>query len=152
VSNEQTADAEEIVIGQIEIHYLVDGSARGHSGMFHVTLPPRSNVPPDHSHDASDEVVYVLKGRMRYVTAGVVHDLRQGESAFCPRGRVHGFSNPYGETASILTVLTPDIGAQYFRELAQVVNAGGPVNQARLLQVMRRHGLTVALPEEALAA
>jgi quercetin dioxygenase-like cupin family protein len=149
VSNEQTIDADEIHIGEIEIHYLVDGSARRHSGMYHMSVPAGSSGPPPHSHQGSDEVVYILKGRLRYSVAGVERDLAQGDSAFCPRGMVHTFSNPFGDAASVLTVLTPDIGAQYFREVAAVINAGGQKDHFRLLEVMARHGVMVADTAEA---
>ena len=41
-------------------------------------------------------------------------------------------------------MLTPDIGAEYFREVAAVVNAGGPPDRAKLAQVMSRYGLRPA--------
>jgi hypothetical protein len=36
------------------------------------------------------------------------------------------------------------IGAQYFRDVAAVVSAGGPPDRAKLLQVMARYGLQPA--------
>jgi hypothetical protein len=43
-----------------------------------------------------------------------------------PRGAVHQFSNPGSATARALVMMTPDVGAQYFRNVAAVVGAGGP--------------------------
>jgi hypothetical protein len=46
-------------------------------------------------------------------------------------------------------VITPAaIGPDYFRETFALLNAaaGGPPDKARLLEIMRRHGLTPALP------
>ncbi|MGV3571616.1 MAG: cupin domain-containing protein [Ramlibacter sp.] len=134
-------DEAPIRIGKIEIRYLVDGSRERQPGMFEMILPPASNVPPPHSHKHSDEVLYVLEGRLRHVIDGVVRDLGPGDTIFTPRGAVHGFSNPFAETVRTLTVLTPDIGADYFREAAEVVNAGGPPDRNRLAEVMLRHGL-----------
>lgn len=143
--NQQPTPAQEAIrIGMIEIRYLLDGSAAGHSGLFEMTLPPRANVPPAHSHPDADELLYVLQGRLRHSVDGAQRDLGPGDCAFTPRGAVHGFSNPFDETVRTLTVLTPDIGAGYFRDAAAVVNAGGPPDKARLLEVMTRHGLRPA--------
>jgi len=43
-------------------------------------------------------------------------------------------------------VLTPDVGAQFFRDVGAVVNAGGAPDRARLLEVMSRYGLVPAPP------
>jgi hypothetical protein len=65
---------------------------------------------------------------------------------FSPRGSVHHFSNPHGANAKALIVQTPDIGPQYFRDVAAVVNAGGPPDRAKLIGVMTRYGLIPAAP------
>jgi len=63
-----------------------------------------------------------------------------------PKGSVHGFSNPHLESARALIVLIPDIGAQYFRDVAGVVNAGGPPDRTQLMAVMACYGLVPAAP------
>ena len=63
-----------------------------------------------------------------------------------PRGAVHAFSNPFAETARALIVMSPDIGAQYFKDVAAVINTGGPPDRAALISVMSRYGLTPAAP------
>jgi hypothetical protein len=63
---------------------------------------------------------------------------------FTPRGSVHQFSNPHNDPARALIVLAPDIGAQYFRDVAAVVDVGGPPDRAKLLGVMSRYGLVPA--------
>jgi quercetin dioxygenase-like cupin family protein len=136
-------DEAPIRIGKIEIRYLVDGSHTRQPGMFEMTLPPACNVPPPHSHKQSDELVYVLEGRLRHVMDGVVRHLNAGDTIFTPRGSVHAFSNPFCEPVRTLTVLTPDIGAAYFLDAAEVVNAGDPPDRDRLKKVMRRYGLTM---------
>jgi uncharacterized cupin superfamily protein len=133
-----------IQVGQMQINYLVDGTAHGGMGVFELTVPPGSNVPPPHSHSNNDECVYVLQGTLRYSVDGETRDLKAGEHMFSPRGSVHAFSNPHAEVARTLTVLTPDIGAQYFRDVGVVVNAGGPPDKAKLLAVMAGYGLVPA--------
>lgn len=140
-----TTDAP-IRVGQITIRYLIDGTAIGGMGVFELTVPPGSNVPPPHSHTNNEECVYALEGALRYSVDGVVRDLAPGDWMFTPRGSVHHFSNPHGETARALIVISPDIGAQYFRDVGAVVNAGGPPDRAQLMAIMTRYGLAPAQP------
>jgi quercetin dioxygenase-like cupin family protein len=131
----------EIKVGQLGIRYFIDGSASGSMGVFELTVPPNSNVPPPHSHSKNEEIVYVLEGTLRYTVSADTRDLAPGETMHTPRGAVHGFSNPFGSLARVLIILSPDIGAQYFRDVAAVANAGGPPDKAALVAVMSRFGL-----------
>jgi len=135
---------EPIRVGQLSIRYLIDGTATGGMGIFELGVPPRASVPPPHSHTFGEECVYVLEGVLRYSVDGASRDLRRGDWMLTPRGSVHQFSNPHDEPALALIVLTPDIGAQYFRDVAAVVNVAGPPDRTRLLEVMARHGLVPA--------
>jgi quercetin dioxygenase-like cupin family protein len=136
-----------IKVGQLEIRYLVDGAEKGGLGVFELKVPPGSNVPPPHSHSRNEECVYVLEGTLRYTVNQESRDLRPGEWMSTPRGSVHHFSNPYAETARALIMLTPDIGGQYFRDVGAVVNAGGPPDRVKLVEVMSRYGLVPATPK-----
>ena len=136
-----------IRIGQLEIRYIVDGLETGAgSGLFELTVAPGAKVPPAHSHTANEEIVYVLEGVLRYRVDDVERDLAPGEHMRTPRGSVHAFSNPHGETARALIVLTPDIGAQYFRDVAAVASQPGGPNPAQMAEVMLRYGLVLAPP------
>jgi hypothetical protein len=48
-----------------------------------------------------------------------------------------------------LVVLTPDIGAQYFRDIAEVVNAAGGPDPVKIVEVMTRYGLVLSLSKPA---
>ncbi|WP_347710756.1 cupin domain-containing protein [Geothrix sp. SG200] len=135
-----------IKVGQLEIKYLIDGAAKGTMGVFELLVPPGSNVPPPHSHTLTEECVYVLEGVLRYSVDSTVRDLGPGEWMHTPMGSVHGFSNPSDTPARALIVLTPDIGAQFFRDVGTVVNTGAPPNRAELLAVMARYGLVPTPP------
>jgi quercetin dioxygenase-like cupin family protein len=137
---------EVIKIGQLEVRYLIDGAAHASMGVFELTVPAGSNVPPPHSHSHNEECVYGLEGTLRYSVDNTTRELRPGDWMHTPRGSVHGFSNPHTERARALIVLTPDIGAQYFHDIATVVNVGGPPDRAQLLAVMARYGLVLAPP------
>lgn len=136
-----------IKIGQLEIRYLMDGTVGGAGmGMFELTVPPGARVPPAHSHSDNEEIVYVLEGKLRYSVDGEERDLAPGERMYTPRGSVHAFSNPHDQPARALIVLTPDIGAQYFRDIAEVVGAPGGPDPAAMAAVMTRYGLVLAPP------
>ncbi len=139
--------ATEVKAGQLGISYIVDGSHTGSLGMFELTVPPGSNVPPPHSHSNNEECVYVLAGTLRYSVGAETRDLTMGQTMSTPRGEVHAFSNPFAETARALIVLSPDIGVQYFKDVATVINAGGPPDKAALVSVMSRYGLVPAAPK-----
>jgi quercetin dioxygenase-like cupin family protein len=133
-----------IKVGQLSINYIADGSATSSLGMFELTVPQGSNVPPPHSHSNNEECVYVLEGVLRYTVGSETRDLAVGQCMSTPKGVVHAFSNPFAETARALIVNSPDIGAQYFKDVAAVVNAGGPPDKAALISVMSRYGLVPA--------
>lgn len=139
--------ASEIKVGQLGINYLVDGSNTGNIGMFELTVPPASNVPPPHSHSNNEECVYVLEGTLRYTVGDDTRDLTPGQSMATPKGVAHGFSNPFTEVAKAIIVLSPDIGAQYFKDVGSVVNSGGPPDRAALLSVMSKYGLVPVAPK-----
>lgn len=138
-----------VKIGGLEIRYLVDGTVAGAaSGMFELTVAPGARVPPAHSHRDNEEMIYVLEGCLRYSVDDETRDLHPGERMYTPRGSVHAFSNPHGETARALIILTPDIGAQYFRDVAAVVSGPGAPDPAKMVEVMTRYGLTPAAPKK----
>ena len=89
----------EINAGQLGIRYLVDGSRSASLGMFELTVPPGSNVPPPRSHSNNEELVYVLEGTLRYTVGSDTQDLIPGRGMHTPRGAVHAFSNPFDTVA-----------------------------------------------------
>lgn len=137
----------EIKVGQLGIRYIVDGSRSNSLGIFELTVPPGSNVPPPHSHSNNEELVYILNGTLRYTVGTETRDLSTGECMHTPKGVVHAFSNPFGSSACALIVQSPDIGARYFEDIAVVINAGGPPDKAKLVAVMNQYGLVPAVPK-----
>jgi quercetin dioxygenase-like cupin family protein len=137
-----------ITIGELEVRYLMDGTVNGAaSGMFELTVPPGARVPPPHSHSNNEEIIYCLEGTLRCSVDGEVRDIKPGEWSYTARGVVHGFSNPHDRLARVLVVLTPDIGAQYFRDVAEVFGVAGGPNPAKMAEVMTRYGLVLSPPK-----
>ncbi len=135
-----------IRVGSLEIRYLQEAGSGCEMGVFEMRVPPGAHVPPPHSHPGNEELVYVLEGTLRYSVGDKTRDLQCGDFMATPRGAVHAFSNPHAVEARALVINTPDIGPQYFREVAAIVNAGGPPDRAKLMATMQRHGLVPAAP------
>ncbi|KRB16213.1 cupin domain-containing protein [Achromobacter mucicolens] len=145
-------DADEVIrIGQLEIRYLQPSGQGNHMGAFELRVPPGSNVPPPHSHD-NEELIYVLEGTLRFTVGGQTRDLGPGDSMTTPTGVAHAFSNPHSVMARALVMNTPEISADYFREMAALINGGGPPDKARMMETMKRFGLTPIAPPPAVAA
>ena len=137
-----------IRIGGLEIRYLVDGTVSGTAtGMFELTVGPGARVPPAHSHSGNEEIVYVLGGKLRYSVGDETRDLGPGDRMHTPRGVVHAFSNPHDQPAKALIMLTPDIGAQYFRDIAEIAGAAGGPDPAKMAAMMTKYGLVLARPK-----
>jgi quercetin dioxygenase-like cupin family protein len=74
-------------------------------------------------------------------------DVEPGQALCIPRGAVHRFDNHGSQDVKALCAITPAaIGPQFFRESAEVLNAtaGGPPDKIKMVEIMRRHGLTPA--------
>ena len=143
--------AETIRLGPLAIHFLVTGEhSSGTIAAFELAVPARQRLSaPAHSHDHYEETIYGISGVLRWTVDGQPVDVGPGEALCIPRGAVHRFDNEGNEDAKVLCVVTPAaIGPQYFREVAEVAraSAGGPPDAAKMMEVMRRHGLTPAPP------
>jgi quercetin dioxygenase-like cupin family protein len=138
---------ERIVVGQLEMRFFVDGShTSGHMSMAEMIVPPGAKVPPPHSHGDVDETAYVIQGRFNYRIGDELHELRAGDRRFSPRGLVHAFSNPGDEPVRVLLTFSPaKIGPAYFREVGDLLAAGGPPDFAKVRAVMEKHGLVLAV-------
>jgi quercetin dioxygenase-like cupin family protein len=137
---------EEIRLLGIVLRILIDGATTGESlTMFEMDVPPGAGMPVPHHHVGFDEVVYTMAGKLQMTVDGQVFDVGQGRSLLIKRGEVHAFANPFDETAKVLCVLTPGIlGAQYFREVREMLAAGGSPDPAKMGEIMTRHGLVPA--------
>ena len=137
-----------IVAGAIVVRFLVEPEqTRGGLALFEFDVPPGAKVPAAHSHDAYEETLYALRGRLTWTVDGARFALAPGECTVIPRGAVHRFDNLGEETATTIAVITPGLlGPTYFHDVAAVIAAagGGPPDLAAVAEVMRRHGLTPA--------
>lgn len=142
----KTEDREVIQLGQLTIHVLLEGGQSGGSAaMFEIVVQPGAKVPAAHSHDGYEETIYGLEGVVTMTLSGVSTEIGAGDVLCIPRGAVHRFDNLGPVNTRFLAVVTPGVlSADYFRELAQILRAGGPPDPRKIAEVMLRHGLTPA--------
>jgi quercetin dioxygenase-like cupin family protein len=143
---------ETIDYGPMAVRFLLTGEkSTGSIAAFELTVGKGQRLTaPAHSHDHYEETIYGLDGVLTWTVDGRPIDVGPGQALCIPRGAVHGFDNLGDRDAKALCVITPAaIGPQYFREMREVLKAGagGPPDRARIVEIMRRHGLTPALPQ-----
>lgn len=140
---------ETIKAGQVTINFLLEASdTNGSAAMFEFTVPAGARVPVPHYHENFDETIYGLGGVMTFTVDGKTIDITPGETCFIPRGAVHGFNNLKQKDATALAVITPALlGPIYFKEVAEIINAGGPPDLEKLELIMAKHGLIPAMPK-----
>jgi quercetin dioxygenase-like cupin family protein len=143
-----TAMSETIHAGPVAITFVLEAAQTGGAlTAFECAVPAAAMVAAPHSHDAFEETIYGLAGRITFTVEGTEHEVGPGDAVFIPRGAVHGFVNRGDSEARFLAVTTPGLlGPDYFREVGDVVRAaaGGPPDLDAVRDVMRRHGLTPA--------
>jgi quercetin dioxygenase-like cupin family protein len=142
---------ETIQVGATGIRFLVTGAdSNGSAALFEVTIPAGAKLPaPPHSHDAYEETIYGLEGVSTFTVDGEPIEIGPGQALCIRRGAVHGFVNHGDLDARVLAIVSPGVlGPAYFREVAAVIYAagGGPPDRAKMVEILRRHGLTPAPP------
>jgi len=142
---------ETIRIGPLKVRFLITSENSGGSvAVFELFVAGMKGLPgPAHSHDHYEESIYGIDGVMTWTVNGKQIELGPGQALCIGRGAIHRFDNHGSKEAKALCVITPaQIGPQYFREVAEVLNAtaGGPPDRAKMAEIMRRHGLTPAPP------
>jgi len=140
---------ERIQAGQITVDFLLEAAdTRGSAAMFEFTVPAAAKVPIPHYHEHFDETIYGLSGVLTFTVDGKTIDIGPGETCFIPRGAVHGFDNLKTADAKGLAVITPALlGPIFFKEVAEIVNTGGPPDLQKLGLVMGKHGLIPVIPK-----
>ena len=145
-----SASTEMIQVGALGVRFMVEAAdSNGSASVFECFVPAGSRMPLPHSHDAFEETIYGLEGVTTWSVDGETLEIRPGEAVCVPRGAVHGFDNQGSEDAKFLAISSPGVMTpDYFREIRDVLaaNPGGPPDVAKVVEVMRRHGLTPAPP------
>ena len=140
---------ETINIGPLEIRFLLTSDdSNGSASVFEFSVPAGQKLAaPAHKNDAYEEILYGVEGVLTWTVEGRPIEVGPGQALCIPRGAVHRFDNLGSKDVKQLAViLPPTMGPAYFREAAEVIRAaaGGPPDREKMIDVFRRHGMTVA--------
>jgi quercetin dioxygenase-like cupin family protein len=141
--------AEAIRLGALTVRFLITGdNSNGSIAAFELFVPGAQRLAaPAHSHDHYEETIYGIQGVSTWTVDGKPIDVGPAQALCIPRGAVHRFDNNGIDDVKALCIVSPAaIGPQYFRDSAVVINAaaGAPPDRAKLVEIMRRHGLRPA--------
>jgi mannose-6-phosphate isomerase-like protein (cupin superfamily) len=70
-------------------------------------VEPRSPGPGPHSHEANEELFYVLEGTMSFLVGSEWVDALRGSFVRVPAGMTHDFENRTDSRAGVLNVFIP---------------------------------------------
>jgi len=145
---------ETITIGPLTVHFLLTGEdTNGSVSAFEVMVPSGQKLlAPAHKNDSYEETLYGVQGVVTWTINGNPVEVGPGQAVCIPRGAIHRFENLGTEDATQLVIITPAImSPAYFHEASAVLNAaaGGPPEVAKMVEVFRRHGMTIAAPPPA---
>jgi quercetin dioxygenase-like cupin family protein len=140
---------ETIHIGPLAVRFLISGEdSNGSVAAFELSVPGNQRLAgPAHSHNHYEETIYGIDGVLTWTVDGKQIDVGPSQAICIPRGVVHRFDNNGDRDVKALCIISPAaIGPEFFRESAEVINraAGGPLDPARLVEIMWRYGLTPA--------
>jgi quercetin dioxygenase-like cupin family protein len=148
------ASEETIGVGPVSVRFLLTGEdTNGSVSVFEMTVGAGQKIPaPAHMNDAYEETLYGIEGVLTWTIDGTPVEVGPGQAVCIPRGAVHRFDNFGTGPAKQLVTVTPAImSPAYFHDAVEVVkaSAGGPPDPARMVEVFKRHGMTIAAPAPA---
>lgn len=133
-------DGERIVMGTTRMRVLEDGSHTGHRlGITESVLAPHTSGPPQHRHAQHDEGFYIISGTVRFTVGDKEHDATAGTLVMVPPGAPHTFANVTDRPAVMLSMFTPDLYVQYFRDLQSMSADGRPLTPQDGIHTMSRY-------------
>ncbi|MET8690705.1 cupin domain-containing protein [Streptomyces sp. NPDC004732] len=133
-------EGETIALGTTRMRVLEDGSHTAHRlGLTESVLAPHTPGPPQHRHARHDEGFYVLSGTVRFTVGDEDHEAGAGTFVMVPAGAPHTFANTGGQPAVMLSMFTPDLYVQYFRDLQDTLADGRAPTPADNVRTMSRY-------------
>jgi mannose-6-phosphate isomerase-like protein (cupin superfamily) len=139
-------DGERTDLRTLGNRYLLKGEQTdGRFALIEHTIPPRGLAAPTHTHTHEDEYSFVLSGRMGAMIGDEIVEAGPGELVLKPRGIPHAFWNAGDEECRLLELISPAGFAQYFKDIAPLLDGEGPPDFAELARVQAEYGLEMDL-------
>ncbi|MFD8328234.1 cupin domain-containing protein [Streptomyces lydicus] len=139
-------DGETILLGSTRMRVLEDGGNTGHRlGLAESVLAPHTPGPPQHRHAEHDEGFYIISGTVRFTVGDNDHDATAGTFVMVPPGAPHTFANMTDQPAVMLSIFTPDLYVQYFRDLQEMFASGQALTPQASIRTMSRYATQPAV-------
>jgi len=112
-------------LGASTMRLKLDGATNAALAFYEYVSEPGVTGPPQHIHHGHDETFYVVDGTYEFTLGRDVLPLDHGAFLFVPRGTPHTFRNTGDDLGRIVGTFNPPRFADYFRELAAIINDTG---------------------------
>jgi mannose-6-phosphate isomerase-like protein (cupin superfamily) len=94
--------------GPMQSAFLADGEESGNRYSASIWwVKPNSPGPGAHSHEANEELFYVIEGTMRFLVGDRYLDAEPGTFIRVPAGVTHDFENRTQQRAGVFNVFIP---------------------------------------------
>jgi mannose-6-phosphate isomerase-like protein (cupin superfamily) len=114
-------------LGDSTMRLKLADPSHGEVAFYEYVSEPGVTGPPQHVHHGHDETFYVVDGTYEFTIGDEVAVLPRGGFLFVPRGTPHTFRNAGDRPGCIVGTFNPPAFANYFRELAAIIDATGDV-------------------------
>ena len=131
-------------LGDSQMRLKIDGADTGDALSFYEYVSqPGVTGPPQHIHHGHDETFYVVDGTYEFSFGTEVVSAQPGAFLYIPRGRPHTFRNAGHGPGRIVGTFAPARFADYFRELAEIIErTGAPPDRERWAELYGRYDTT----------
>ena len=103
-------------------------------------VPPGYFVPP-HRHEADDELLYVMEGRLTLIGEAGETEAAAGTCVRFARGDLHGFRNDSDAPVRLLVMAQPGVqAAEMFRHFDRAA-ANGPLTPDDVMGIAGQYGV-----------
>ena len=122
------------------------GEATGGSIMLFEETVPAGTLSTHHLHHDSDEVAYVLSGKVTFKIGDEITVGGPGTCAFMPRGVPHAWKNSGAEAGRVLFLYTPAGAGGLLEEQQRMGQTFTSLGEAEATELRRRHGWEIVGP------
>ncbi len=137
-----TGAGDEVWIGSFGTIYKVPSEVTGGSvAVVEHVLGPHQLGAPFHRHSREDEISYVLAGELTVQQGGRQDTAGVGGTVVKPRGVFHAFWNAGTLPVRFLEVIAPGAFAQYFRDMAPLLQREGAPDLNEIGALAGRYGM-----------
>ena len=112
-------------LGASTMRLKLDGAANTDLAFYEYVSGPGVTGPPQHIHHGHDETFFVVDGTFEFTIGTDVLPMPRGAFLHVRRGTPHTFRNSGGDLGRIVGTFNPPRFAEYFRELAAIIEETG---------------------------